>query len=157
MSDIYEVVIQGVLEDDLFTLLKILESDAKMVSGVSVSEDVDLSKGKTCIDKSLVGMIVAYDGSICVSEKIYGFNILELIELQEVFVRVLKYENYFDVELSFSDSNEIDIANVMRNIQQYIIGLSKNITFEEFYGGMEPAADFETRYFTNKTLGPLGL
>lgn len=87
--------------------------------------------------------------------RLRGLKVSEVICLPLVFLRVLKYSGEVDVELSFSDLPFFEIGCVMIAMQSYANALSNVFRVERFYGGLEPALDVETRYFTGTTLGPL--
>nr|WP_146219580.1 hypothetical protein [Pseudomonas sp. RW407] len=155
MTESYEVVFQQVAVGDLLELLNALEVSSEVLSDLGVSEslgDILLAE----IDKKLIDGIVSYEGDICLTGRLYKFNVSNEICLPFVFLRVIKYANGIDVELSFDDTRLFDIGGLMRIMQIYADGLSKKINMVGFYGGLEPAIDIDTRYFTGDVLGPLG-
>lgn len=155
MTDSYEVVFQQVAVGDLLELLNAIEVSSEVLSDLGVSEslgDILLAE----IDKKLIDGIVSYEGDICLTGRLYKFNVSNEICLPFVFLRVIKYANGIDVELSFDDTRLFDIGGLMRVMQIYADGLSKKINMVGFYGGLEPAIDIDTRYFTGDVLGPLG-
>ena len=155
MAESYEVVFQQVAVGDLLELLNALEMSSEVLSDLGVSEslgDILLAE----IDKKLIDGIVSYEGDICLTGRLYKFNVSNEICLPFVFLRVIKYANGIDVELSFDDTRLFDIGGLMRVMQIYADGLSKKINMVGFYGGLEPAIDIDTRYFTGDVLGPLG-
>ncbi|UUC49976.1 hypothetical protein [Pseudomonas citronellolis] len=155
MTESYEVVFQQVAVGDLLELLNAIEVSSEVLSDLGVSEslgDILLAE----IDKKLIDGIVSYEGDICLTGRLYKFNVSNEICLPFVFLRVIKYANGIDVELSFDDTRLFDIGGLMRVMQIYADGLSKKINMVGFYGGLEPAIDIDTRYFTGDVLGPLG-
>lgn len=154
MSESYEIVLQQVAADDLHMLLKLIEIGSQDVSNLAVSEDFG-EVGAVRINKSLVDAIVASKENVCLTEQLHGFKLLEVIHLPLVLLRVIKYGGKFDVELSFNEVPSFDIDRVMFAMQEYAIALSRKFNIKEFYGGLEPAADIDTRYFTGNALGPL--
>ncbi|CAK14032.1 hypothetical protein [Pseudomonas entomophila] len=155
MSESYEVVLQQVAKSDLRVLLECIEMESQALSGLAVSEELggDVSAG---INKNLIDAFFAHQGDVCLMERLHEFNVSGTIRLPLVFLRVIKYKGEVDVELSFNDAPSFDIDRVMLAMQGYADELSKKFHINEFYGGLEPAADTDTRYFTGNTLGPLG-
>ena len=154
MSESYEIVLQQVAADDLHVLLKLIEIGSQDVSNLAVSEDFG-EVGTVGISKSLVDAIVASEGDVCLTEQLHGFRVLETIRLPLVLLRVVKYEGKFDIELSFNEAPSFDIDKIMFAMQEYAVALSRKFNIKEFYGGLEPAADIDTRYFTGNALGPV--
>ncbi|UVL90611.1 hypothetical protein [Pseudomonas sichuanensis] len=155
MSESYEVVLQQVAKGDLQVLLEYIEMGSQTLSGLAVSEEFG-EVGSAGINKNLIDAIVAHEGDVCLTEHLHEFNVSGVIRLPLVFLRVIKYKGEVDVELSFNDDPSLDIDRVMLVMQGYADELSKKFHIKEFYGGLEPAADIDTRYFTGNTLGPLG-
>jgi len=154
MSESYEIVFQHVAAGDLYELLESIGMDSQIFSELAVSEEVAGVRlaGEA---RNLIDEIVAYNGDICLTAQLHGFRLSEVICLPLVLLRVIKYRDGVDVELSFNDSPSFDISNIMLAAQRYADVLSKRYHVEEFYGGLEPAADINTRYFTGNALGPL--
>ena len=88
-------------------------------------------------------------------EQLHELNFLGVISLRLVWLRVVKYEGKVDVELSFNDVSPIAIDHVMLAAQRYAERLSTKFNMKIFYGGLEPAGDTDTTYFTGNTLGSL--
>lgn len=155
MPESYEVVLQQVAKGDLHVLLKYIEMRSQTHSGLAVSEEFR-GVGSARVNKDLIDAIVAHEGDVCLTEHLHEFNVSGTIRLPLVFLRVIKYKGEVDVELSFNDAPSFDIDRVMFAMQRYADELSKKFHINEFYGGLEPAADTDTRYFTGNALGPLG-
>ncbi|WP_147310742.1 hypothetical protein [Pseudomonas citronellolis] len=155
MTESYEVVFQQVAVGNLLELLNALEVSSEVLSDLGISESLGnmlLAGG----DEKLIDGIVSYEGDICLTGRLYKFNISDEVCLPFVFLRVIKYAGGIDVELSFDDTQIFDIGGLMRAMQIYADGLSKRINMVGFYGGLEPAIDIDTRYFTGDVLGSLG-
>ncbi|PAU61157.1 hypothetical protein [Pseudomonas indica] len=155
MANSYEVILQQVAETDLLALLKVLERNSQAFAGLTISEDFG-GEGLVAINEGLIDAVIAYEGEVCLMERLYGFKVSEEISLPLVLLRVVKYKGGVDVELSFNDVSCFDINCVMLAMRIYSVFLSGRFHIKEFYGGLEPAMDVDTRYFTGNTLGPLG-
>ncbi|MDF9617971.1 hypothetical protein P5705_09985 [Pseudomonas entomophila] len=154
MSEHYEIILQQVEKSDLHALLKCIETRSQTFSGLAISEEFG-GMDSAGINKNLIDAIVAHEGDVCMTEHLHEFNASGTIRLPLVFLRVIKYKGEVDVELSFNDAPSLDIDRVMLAMQGYADELSKKFHIKEFYGGLEPAADIDTRYFTGNTLDPL--
>ncbi|WP_124419076.1 hypothetical protein [Pseudomonas sp. R2-60-08W] len=154
MKEFYEVVLSGVAKEDLLALLNILKSHSERVAAVTASQKLDI-ENRLCLDQKIVTGLCGFDGDVCVTAKLYGFDTISARSDFFVLLRIIKYGKDVNVELCFDDACLIDVDRVMLALQKYLQGISDKIRLAEFYGGMEPARDLETRYFTNDILGPL--
>ncbi|CAN7717647.1 hypothetical protein LJR232_005894 [Aquipseudomonas alcaligenes] len=154
MSESYEVVLQQVAVGDLYVLLKLIETESQELSGLAVSEDFG-GIDPTGINKSLVDAFFAYEGDVCLTERLHEFKVSETVCLPLVLLRVIKYKGEVDVEFSFNEIPSIDIGCIMLAMRGCADGLSKRFDIKGFYGGLEPAVDMDTRYFTGGALGGL--
>lgn len=154
MSECYEIIFEQVAFDDLYELVRFIERESRGVSGLVVSEDLgEISSAR--ISRRLIDKAISYVASVCMVEQLHELNFLGVISLRLVWLRVVKYEGKVDVELSFNDVPPIAIDHVMLAAQRYAERLSKKFNIKIFYGGLEPAGDTDTRYFTGNTLGSL--
>ncbi|MHA6159944.1 hypothetical protein [Pseudomonas sichuanensis] len=156
MSESYEVVFEQVAMGDLPGVLAHLQASADAVLELTVSEYLGDS-GKDGIDKALIEVIIAHASDVCLTAQLHGFQVSEHISLAVVLLRVLKYGGAVDVELSFDTVTPADVEHVMFAMQAYAKALSADFHVTAFFGGLEPAADIESRYFTGDVLGPLGV
>jgi hypothetical protein len=76
--------------------------------------------------------------------------------LQKVHVRILRYEDQFDVEVNFipRDAEGGSSEGMMDALHQYAMRLSQRHHVDSYYAGIEPASDEETRFFTGAVRGP---
>ena len=84
---------------------------------------------------------------------------LELDEqtaLKKVHVRILTYDDQFDVEVNFipRDAEGASLEAVMDALHRYAIRLSERHDVGSYYAGIEPASDEATRFFTGVLRGP---
>lgn len=152
MSESYEVVLQQVAVGDLYVLLKLIETESQELSGLAVSEDLG-GIDPAGINKNLVDAFFAYEGDVCLTERLHEFKVSETVCLPLVLLRVIKYKGEVDVELSFNEISSLDIGRIMLAMRGYACALSKKFDIKEYYGGLEPAADIDTRFFTGNALG----
>lgn len=154
MKELYEVVLGGVVKDDIIVLLKDLERHSERVDDVTASEVLGIV---SCLglNQSMIAELCRFEGDVCVSAKLYGFDIVSASSDFFVLLRIIKYGGSVDVELCFDDSVFSDVDKVMLLLQKYLKEISGRVRMKEYYGGVEPAKDLETRYFTGEMLGPL--
>ncbi|MGC7839028.1 hypothetical protein ACPZMI_11265 [Pseudomonas wayambapalatensis] len=156
MAESYEVVLQQVAVRDLFGLLDFLKASSGGLMGLVSSEGV-ISVDGGDINKVLIDAVIAYRGGVCLKGRLYEFQVSPKMSLPCVLLRVVKYSEGVDVELSFNEVPFFSADCVMRAMRDYSSGLSNRFEFSQFYGGLEPAVDTNTRYFTGNSFGPLGL
>jgi hypothetical protein len=72
--------------------------------------------------------------------------------IPSALVRMVKCGINFDIDVSF-DANmcALDVAN----LQAHVLQIAEEFSIMLCYAGLEPAADSETRFFTNQEIGPL--
>ncbi|WP_422403782.1 hypothetical protein [Pseudomonas sp. GZD-209] len=138
MSESYEVVFEQVAMDDLPGVLAHLQASADAVL-------------------ELIEAVIAHAGDVCLTAQLHGLQVSEHISLAIVLLRVLKYGDAVDVELSCDTVAPADVEHVMFAMQAYAKALSADFRVAAFFGGLEPAADVKSRYFTGNVLGPLGV
>ncbi|MDA8481432.1 hypothetical protein NNO07_00005 [Pseudomonas resinovorans] len=157
MAESYEVVLQEVPVKGLFALLKELEGISERVGDLVVSEGLEGSRCEGGFCENLVNAFSSYEGSVCMAEKLFRFRVSKDDFLSSVLLRVVKYEGRVDVEMSFDSFIDLDVGFVMLAFQEISNALSRRFHVKDCYGGLEPAVDVDTRYFTNGLLGPLSL
>lgn len=156
MKESYEVIMSCVAEEDLFALLKDLESHSLRVIEVVSSEAIG-GKGGLGFNERLIDEFRGFSGDLCIAARLYGFDLISVEDEFFLLVRVVNYNGNVDVELFFDDVCISNIDEVMFLLQRYIQKVCGDVRMAEFYGGIEPAHDLSTRFFTNGVLGPLAL
>jgi len=156
MANSYEVVLQQVASGDLFELLRAIEGSSKLLSDLALSEYIGAVSFEN-LNQGLIEAIVSSGREICLTGRLHEFSASPNICLPFVLLRVVKYREGVDVEFSFDDNPLFDIGCVMSSMRIYCNDLLKRFYASELYGGLEPAIDVETRYFTGTISGPLGL
>lgn len=80
------------------------------------------------------------------------------ISLKNVNLWIYINEHTFDMEFDFDRIEEgNNLPELINNIFHFAKRISELFEVKNFYSGMEPARDKETRFFTNDTMGPLVL
>ncbi|MEE1880860.1 hypothetical protein V0R55_11860 [Pseudomonas soli] len=149
----YEVMLERVPDVALQAVLKVIVASAKTHSDLSLSADSEVQGGESL--EAVTQRLHGSGESVCLSLRLWEFNVSNKVSLPLVLLRVIKWEDRLDIELSFNSTPADDLSDIMQALHAYVSGLAGRFSIPVFYGGMEPAIDNDTRYFTNETLGPL--
>lgn len=157
MTDIIEVVFENVDRNNVFKLLSFLVRSSEEILGVNCSENITMLEGGEISEKGLEKFL-NFDGGLAVFVNVEDMS-LENIVLPKVYIRLLKYESQYDIEFSFyfDELKGIGAAKLISELHGYVKRIAMNFNVPSFFGGMEPASDEDTRYFTNEELGPLAV
>ena len=153
MNESYEVVFERVESGNLYPMLKSVAHCAEAISDLTISENV--GGGFAEINEQVIGSMISFQGEVCLVARMHFFKVSVELCLPLVLLRVIKYAGGVDVELSFSGVLPVDARRLMVFMQCFSRSLSARFNVENFYGGLEPAVDVETRYFTGDAWGPL--
>ncbi len=155
MSNLIEVVFEDVAKSCVKKLLSLLIPSFEGVLGVDCSENISVFEGNEISDKGIESFL-SFDGDVAILVDVEAMKLESLI-LPRVQLRLMKYGNQCDIDFNFN-SNElknISTATLIKQLHAYVKKLAVNCNVSSFFGGMEPASDEDTRYFTNEELGPL--
>lgn len=156
MSDLLEVVLENILRSKVCQLLAFLLGHAGQIIEIQCSEPIDISS-ETDISEDEIESFINLNDDASLIIKLNNLNVAGII-IPSVLLRLVKYDDQYDIDFNFDES---DIAGVgttglMKKLHVYISDLGKNYQVADWFGGLEPASDEETRYFTNSEFGPLG-
>ncbi|MFW3013093.1 hypothetical protein [Pseudomonas aeruginosa] len=154
MKELFELIFEGVNPSRLFSLLKEIESKSDRIFDFNFSEDF-FSSNVDIFSELLIDSFLGFNGDLYFGVSMEGFNVKDGLKLPVVLLRVLKYQGEVDVGLFFYMNDFNSAGKVMLEFQKYMNEISADFGFENFYGGLEPASDQETRFFTNNRQGPL--
>lgn len=72
---------------------------------------------------------------------------------------IYRYETSTDLELDFqlADLKDSNIDHLAEDLMEFSTSLARQYRINEYYCGIEPAQDLETRLFTKDKLGPIFL
>ena len=151
MTDLYEIVFENVSKKNLSQLLDVIFFP-KILTVTFNSKDIT-EYWSTC---SSLNHLSKMENSDFIFLKLRNF-IANNLEINPCIVRILKYNDKFDINLIFEESDVLindnrSIASILRNFAQTI---ATEYEIQIFYGGLEPACDHDTRYFSGAELGPL--
>ena len=149
MSDLSEIVFENVPENQLANLVdEFLCSNilTATINGEDILEDLD-----TCsISYSILTM---KDGDAFFNlSRLYAFG----LEIKSCSIQIIKYDGIFDFNLIFEIEHlKKQSESTTFTMQKFAQKISEKYRIKNFYGGLEPAYDCETRYFTRHDFGPL--
>lgn len=149
MSDSFEIVMEVVPWVHVST---VLESIGRMADSVSWSE---LDGEPIAVGDWLAGSVDEFTCSSCMIQEINGFRLESSVYIPTLLIRVFRFEGTVNIDFSFEmDWSDVVVAMPMlhRHFQQLKLLSGARTVF----GGMEPAQDRDTRFFTDDERGPLG-
>ncbi len=152
MSNLIEVVFENVPKANVSQLFLYLVHSAKHIVSVEISENIELlDEGK--LNEQTVESLINFSGDVATLIKLKGIN-LDGVVLPLVLLRLLKYNDLYDVDFSFdyAELKHVDILKLIKSLHISTSCLAKENGVKNWFSGMEPASDESTRYFTNDKL-----
>lgn len=152
MDNLLEIVFENINKNCLNNFLHKINESA-FVTEKKCTENISLicnKKPRLYIEEGVLDISESFAVFFKIKEIKVGAH-----NLENVFLRVVKYENYFDVDFNFKIAEE-KTPELMHCLHAYAKKISIDFEVKNFFGGIEPASDEETRYFTNEISGPLG-
>ena len=156
MSELIEIVFEEVNESDFFSIFF-------EISG-QYSNDVFLNNKDQAINVRSVSPQLFRDifslekNHVCTLE--LEKYVIGRVCLQGVLIRFLKYDgNKYDIDFNFAMNklSKIDLINLVDDLLIFCLSLSRKHKIKDFYCGLEPAKDENTRLFTGEIVGPFFL
>lgn len=155
MSDLLEVVLEDVLHSDVCQLFMSFLEQADQITEIQCSEPFKFSSGNSLLyDQVRIFIDLPDDASLIV--KFSSLNIASYM-IPSVLLRLVKYGEKYDIDFSFDESDIADLGTIelMKSLYAHISNFSKQYQISDFFGGLEPASDEDTRYFSSNGFGPL--
>jgi hypothetical protein len=147
--NLYEVVFESVDRNSLLGLLTAIVANSDQIMNINCTNNIVEPTILQIRSGDLIDFLQVA-GDACIFIKLLNVGIGRAM-LPSVMVRCVKYEQQFDLDFSFEldDSDDIKAVTLMKKLHDGVVELAKDVNIESFFGGMEPASDKETRYFTN--------
>jgi hypothetical protein len=155
MSNLIEVVFENVSKVNVSQLLLCLVYSAKCIISADISEDIELlNEGK--LKKQAVESLISFSGDITALIKLEEMKINGIV-LPLVLLRLVKYNDLYDIDFNFdrAELKHIDMSKLIKALHISTSSLAKENDVKNWFAGMEPASDENTRYFTNNERGYL--
>lgn len=152
MEDLIEVLFENIPQTNVVPMLHEILSLSSFYECVNCPPEMDKSMFSSF--STLEDILINLDDFIT----IYTLKDIktENQSIDHIVLRLIKFQNYFDIDFSFSEKIDTDEN---RKLLKDIFNLSNQLRHKYFvfhcYAGMEPAIDEATRYFTDDKIGPL--
>jgi hypothetical protein len=156
VAELYEVVFEGIGKHNVVPMFAQFVSMARDVTVISSAEDAELMVNNRLVFSAMESSLDA-EGGLIVMAELHELRVGE-ITLPSVLLRIVRYDGTFDLDFTF-DAHELvntNVGSVMQSLHMAGKKLSERFNARSFFGGMEPASDANTRYFTDSNIGPLG-
>ncbi len=152
MTNYAEVVFENIREINVLTLLNFLINDSsEAIITAQCSEDIGIIEKSVLSEQnlSLFTQYNAHNTAICLSIRLKKF-IFDNIIIPSISLRCLKYDALYDVDFIFEESyiDKIGSKEFLSKLQNYTTQLAIKYEIDNWYCGLEPAKDLNTRYFT---------
>lgn len=154
MAGLLEIVFEDVGKDLVLPLLETIISNSESIVGAGCSEGFPVwSNGNIQLDA--IRAAIEFDAAVSVFVNVQSLRFTE-ISVKSALVRIVKYEDIFDLDISFDEDDAgLCSADMVIDLFAYSEKTNKQFKFVNCYFGVEPASDETTRFFTNKVLGPI--
>lgn len=150
MAQLLELVFESATKARAAELMQ----DLATVSG---SEYAVICDGKTILPETSLNKLLS-DTHSCAAMRFLDFAMPGIGVVPGVVVRVLKTaEDLFDIEVSLDLDDVEHLENFAPALCRFASGLAQRHRIRNFFAGLEPACDHDTRIFTQESLGPLEL
>lgn len=156
MTELLEVVLESISRPKVYHLLMALLGNAGKIVDVQCSETLQLSESG--ISEGDIHSFINISNDACLLIKLSDLKVAGNV-IPAVLLRLIKYGDKFDIDFNFdeSDVKGIGTTALMKKFHAYITELGEDHEVAHWFGGLEPASDEDTRYFTDGAFGPLGL
>lgn len=149
MNHAFEILMEAVPWVHVST---VLESIGRMADSVSRTE---LDGEPIAVGDWLAGSVDDFPCSSCMIQQINGFRLGSTVYIPMLLIRVFRFDGAVSIDFSF-DMDWSDVAVAMPILHRHFQQLKSLSGACTVFGGMEPAQDLDTRFFTDDERGPLG-
>lgn len=155
MPSLLEVVFENVVENNVTRFLMLLIAGAEKIVNVQCSEDIRLIVASD-IDATALDSVLSFQGSVTVLINLDDVKVGSII-VPKLLLRLVKYGEQYDIDLNFdpNDLENLDMLTLVTELHDHARKIASEHDVKTFFGGIEPAVDEATRYFTNDELGPV--
>lgn len=155
MADLLEIVLENILRSKVCQLLMLLLGQAGQIVEIQCSEAIKISSESNISEDEIESFLNLMDDASLII-KLSSLNIAGC-SIPSVLLRLVKYGDQYDIDFNFdeSDITGMDTMALMKQLHGYVCELGKRYEVGDWFGGIEPASDEDTRYFTGNEFGPL--
>lgn len=155
MGNLFEIVFEDISIENIDSCLKKLTKHGENVLNYNFSSD---DKSDIMInfknDDEIKNILIEHHGGALLIN-LNELN-LESIEIPKCSIRIINYDDKYDLEINFDlvDVSMIDNKLLLNELRIFSSNIAENYRINNYYAGIEPAYDEENRAFTNNELGP---
>ncbi len=150
MGQLIELVFESATKTRAAELLQDLATASR-------SEYALICDGKTILPDTSLNKLLS-DIHSCAAMRFLSFAMPDIGMVSAVVVRVLKTaEDLFDIEVSLDLDDVEHLENFAPALCRFASRLAQRHRIRNFFAGLEPACDHDTRIFSQESLGPLEL
>ncbi|OQX02201.1 MAG: hypothetical protein BWK80_58400 [Desulfobacteraceae bacterium IS3] len=157
MGELIEIVFENIGKNSLTSFLTELSDFGRNIKNYYISSGYghDTKIDWQNSDSVSEGLEKISEGSMFVN-----LNALNTgsIPIRGCSLRIIHYDTDFDLEINF-DSEDIpslpDGRKMENVLHDFAVKTARKYGITDFYGGIEPAVDADTRFFTCENVGPL--
>ena len=156
MTNLIEIVFEQVSKSCIVQLFCMLINCSEKVKNLQCSEEQFELIDANDLSEDALTKLTLFNGDLSLIINVTALN-LDDIMLPNIQLRLIKYGNDYDVDLNFdfNELRDIDTITLINRLHKNTQKLASKFEVTCFYGGMEPASDEDTRYFTDDEIGPL--
>lgn len=148
MEELIEFVFEGVARRNAGALFMHLLSNSAEVITFACTENVAESNAAT---SEVVTAAIVATMDLSVMAKVRALQVGPLL-LPNGLLRMVKYDDCFDVDCCFDAGA---IKGQVMILHAAVLNLSERFEARTCFAGLEPASDLNTRFFTDREIGPL--
>ncbi len=150
MSELFEIVLENIPKLKVCSVYLNLLKEAGEIEELQCSERLCSASPKN-ISKRLVKSFLDLPCDATLTVKLNYLTMNEY-DIPSVLLRLVKYGDKFDIDFNFDESavNDFGVEVLMKKMHAKISKMAKQHNINNWFGGMEPACDTETRFFTKE-------
>jgi len=155
MPELLEIVFEGIHRSKVYQVLQELLERAGGIIEVQCSEAIEISEKSGLTEREFGDFVsLSVDASLLIN---IGELQINKMRIPRVLMRVVKYGDKFDIDFNFEENRVTGMTaiEIMKEAHLFVTEVSEKYQISHWFGGMEPASDDDTRYFTDKEAGPL--
>ena len=156
MSELLEVLFENISISKVYSVLSSTISNAGEIINIHCTDVSFRFAQNNMISEADIDTFLKLSEGAVMQIKFDFLKIDDLI-IPSVLLQLHKYEDKFDIDFNFDEQEMkgVNASAIMKKIHWFVSKIGELYGVELWYGGMEPASDEATRYFTDNSLGPL--
>jgi len=156
MTELLEIVFEKVSADALAGILFDITEQGHLIENCEMNGETYIVEWE-----EVSNVLKFFQGSNDDFALTYSANFLFIGDnkIPECQIRVIRGQDFSDLEINFRSNSltSMDKANIVTELMKFSFELAAKYEIENYYCGLEPAVDEETRFFTKDKVGPLNM